>query len=113
MRISTPLLHTPATGVAESSWTHWLRPRTGHGRGRVRWVVALLGTPLEPRGKDMTHTGIAALVAQGFGLLVQIGGLVSRVCSVLRLCLCSMAPHRAHAGVYQSGLEHCLLAARA
>ena len=36
----THWLHTPATGVAESSWTRWLHPRTGHGHGRVRWVFA-------------------------------------------------------------------------
>ena len=40
--VPTHWLHTPATGVAESSWTRWLHPRTGHGRGRVRWVFASL-----------------------------------------------------------------------
>ena len=40
--VPTHWLHTPATGVAESSWTRWLHPRTGHGHGRVRWVFASL-----------------------------------------------------------------------
>ena len=39
--------HAPATGVAES----------------VRWVVASLAPHWSHMGKDMTHTGMAALVA--------------------------------------------------
>ena len=86
--------HAPATGGAESGG-----------------LLHLWHPPLEPRGKDMTHTGIAALVAQGFGLLTCPDRWLGNPCVQ---CVAPLSLLRGSSScTYQSGLEHCLLVARA